>query len=204
MAKSKLPHEMNQGAMVSILLAVVGCGAPHASPEQAVARFFTAQQAHDVERVMELLHQDYVFRDQAGTFSVTRSGVRPMLEWDAGVGWRGEASVVETEADTVRVRLRETNDFLELLGLGPLRTDVAFVVAGGMIREAIAGSGAEMQQTVDAAVAPVLEWARATDPAKLRGLVEDGNIVYDGRSAEGWIRLLREAREAGVIRTDGS
>lgn len=187
-----------------ILLLVVGCGAPHASPERTVARFFTALQAHDVERVMELLHQDYVFRDQAGTFSVSRSGVRPMLEWDAGVGWRGEASVVETEADTVRVRLRETNDLLELLGLGPLRTDVAFVVADGMIREAIAGSGAEMQQTVDAAVAPVLKWVRATNPAKLRGLVEDGNVVYDGRSAKGWIRLLREAREAGVIGTEGS
>lgn len=189
--------------LVILLTTVGGCEKREASPEETVHRFFTAQRTHDVDAAMQLLHEDYRFRDRARTFSVPRSGVRPMLEWDAGVGWRGEAAVVETNSDTVRVRLRETNDFLELLKLGPLQSEVTFVVSDGRIREAIVGSATELQRTVDAAVAPVLEWARETRPAKLRGLIEDGSIVYDGPSAGGWVQLLREAREAGVIRTEG-
>lgn len=184
--------------LVLILIAdTSGCGSER--PAAVVRAFFDAQRAHEVEPVMELLADDFVFRDREATFSVPRSRIRPMLAWDAATRWRGDVSVLETVGDTVRVRVVEDNDFLELTGLGPLTHDVTFVVSDGRIRESIVPSDPELQEAVDEALAPVLAWARETRPDDLDGLLGDAGIIYDGRSARGWVSLLREARRAGVI-----
>lgn len=181
-----------------LLTTLAGCRS--GSPEEVVDRFMEAQNAHDIETVLTLLADDFVFRDRESTFEASRSEVRPLFEWDAATRWQGEASVIRTAGDTVRVRLVETNQFLERLGLGPMSHDVTFVVADGRIREVVASFDSGLQQSVDSAVAPVLEWARETRPARLEGLIgPDGTIVYDGRSASGWLALLRDARRVGVI-----
>lgn len=181
-----------------LLTALAGCRS--VSPEAVVDRFVEAQNAHDLEGVLTLLADDFVFRDHESTFEVSRSDVRPLFEWDVATRWRGEASIVETVGDTVRIRLNETNEFLDRLGLGPMSHDVTFVVVNGRIRQIVASFNPGLQQAVDSAVAPVLEWARETRAEELDGLIgPDGTIVYDGRSATGWLALLRDARRAGVI-----
>lgn len=181
-----------------LLTTLAGCRS--GSPEAVVDRFIEAQNAHDLEGVLTLLAADFVFRDRASTFEVSRSDVRPLFEWDAATRWQGEVSVIRAAGDTVRVRLVETNQFLERLGLGPMSHDVTFVVTDGRIREIVASFDSGLQQSVDSAVAPVLEWARETRPARLEGLIgPDGTIVYDGSSGAGWLALLRDARRAGVI-----
>lgn len=183
-----------------LMLFVSAAGCRSASPEAAVDRFIEAQNAHDLEGVLILLADDFVFRDRESTFEVSRSAVRPLFEWDVATRWQGEASVIRTAGDTVRVHLVETNQFLELLDLGSMSHDVTFVVADGRIREIVASFDRGLQQAVDSAVAPVLAWARETRPVRLEGLIgPDGTIVYDGRSAAGWLALLRAARRAGVL-----
>lgn len=184
--------------MLILLTTLAACRS--GSPEAVVDRFIEAQNAHDLEAVLTLLTDDFVFRDPESTFEVSRSDVRPLFEWDAATRWQGEASIVRTDGDTIRVRLVETNQFLERLGLGPMSHDVTYVVADGRLRQIVASFDPALQQSVDSAVAPVLEWARETRPERLEGLIgPDGTIVYDGRSASGWLALLRDARQAGVI-----
>lgn len=183
--------------MLTTLTSLAGCA--HRGPEAIVEEFVRAQNTHDVERVLSLLDEDFVFRDPGRTFEVSRADVRPLFEWDAATRWRGEAGEIESSGDTVQVELTETNEFLERLGLGPLSHDVTFVVEGERIREIVASFDVALQQAVDAAVEPIVEWARATRPASLEGLVGPDGVVYDGTSASGWLSLLREARRAGII-----
>lgn len=184
--------------MLMLLVSDVGCRS--GSPAAVVGSFVEAQNAHDLKGVLTLLADDFVFRNPESTFEISRTDVRPLFEWDVATRWRGEASVIRAVGDTVRVRLVETNQFLERLGLGPMSHDVTFVVVDGRVREIVASFDSGLQQAVDSAVAPVLEWARETRPARLEGLIDhDGTIVYDGRSAAGWLLLLRDARRAGVI-----
>lgn len=193
----------NMALFLGILGAALGCASSgRRTPSETVLRYFEAMHTQDTKVALELLHEDFTFRDRAGTFAISRSAIRPILEWDAATHSRGEVSILETSGSTVRVHLRETNDFLELLGLGPHEAGVTFVVADGTVREIVVGSGAELQRAVEAAIAPIVDWAQATHPAKLAGLIADGTIVYDGRSASGWVALLAEARRAGVIGTN--
>lgn len=183
--------------MLMTLTGLAGCARD--GTEAVIESFVEAQNAHDVERVLGMLDDDFVFRDREQTFEISLADIRPLFEWDAATHWRGAASDIETSGDTARVRLTETNEFLERLGLGPLSHDVTFVVEGERIREIVASFDAGLQQAVDDAVAPIIEWARATRPASLEGLVGPDGIVYDGTSASGWLSLLREARRAGII-----
>lgn len=185
--------------LLLVLLSVSGCAGR--GPERVVREFLAAMNDHDVERALALMNEDYVFRDEAGTFAVPRNDVRPMLEWDAATRARAEGTIVGVSGDTVRVRFRETNDFLDLLGVGPWTHEAKLVVRDGTLRATVVDAPGDLFARVDRALEPVIDWARRTRPGRLDGLMTEAGLVYDGDTARRWVDLLREARGEGVLGT---
>ncbi len=190
---------MSSMILLLVLLSVSGCG--ERGPERVVREFLAAMNDHDVERALAIMHRDYVFRDEAGTFAIPRDRVRPMLEWDAATRARAEGTIVGVSGDTVRVRFRETNDFLDLLGVGPWTHEAKLVARDGTLRATVVDAPGELMGQVDRALEPVIDWARRTRPERLDGLSTGAGLVYDGDTARRWVGLLREAREEGVLET---
>lgn len=186
-----------------VMLSFVSAGCVRRGPEDVVRRFHAALNDHDVDRAIAWLDDDYAFRDAAGSFAVPREAIRPMLAWDAALHSRSEATILRTWGDTVVVRQRETNDFLELLGVAPWSHEVTYVVEGNRIAVTIVDDAGALHAAVDRALEPVLTWARRTRPERLEGLVTDRGLVYDGDAARLWVGLLREARAAGVLGPGG-
>lgn len=185
--------------IVFLLVAAMALTCSRPAPETTVRRFLAASDSHDVEATLGLLDEDFEFRDRAGTFRVTRDRFRPLLEWDAAVDRRSSATVTAVRGDTVSVSYDETNDFLEMLRIGPVRSQVDIVTRDGSIRAIVLHSDSAFFSRFQTALAPVLKWAGRERPAVLERLLENGSIAYDGERGRLWLELLREAAAAGVI-----
>lgn len=180
-------------------LAVAQASEPSSDPALVVDAFLDAMSRGDLDRAERMLHDRYVFRDEEGTFSVAKDAVRPMLAWDRAT--RARVKIVDSriERDRQIAVLREHNDFLELLGAPPLVHEVTFVVEDGLLAATILGDSGDFMERVEAALEPVVEWARASRPDALEGILGDSGPVYSGDSAERWLALLREAHRARVL-----
>jgi len=195
--------------MIQLLLPTLLATIPPAagSPFELVETFVRRVNEHDVEATLAMLAPDFEFHDADRTFVIRRGGVRPMIEWDAAVRARAEATLLQEDGERVEVRLVERNEFLTALDLGSLSHRVGYVVdapsdrEGGRIRRIVLLEADRVASRTAAALEPVVEWAGQQRPEELAALMVDGSPVYTGESAPGWLRLLAAARAAGVIET---
>jgi hypothetical protein len=64
------------------------------------------------------------------------------------------------------------------------------------VREGVFANVPGESPTLEQALAPVVEWARETDPAALDGIVHGGLPVYRRESATRWLALVERYRAA--------
>lgn len=165
------------------------------SPEAVVRAFLGALEAQDASGALELLDDDFIFRNADGSFEVDRDGIPPMLAWDASARSEIRIEELRTSDDTVRTRLVEHNRFSELLDLEPWVVEAEFVVRDGRIltetvRE-VTGGGPSFTERFRAALGPVHRWAVEERPGEAEAVFEDGRIArYDGPTARRLVRLI--------------
>lgn len=170
------------------------------NPEAVVRAFLQALNAHDVERALALLGDEFTFRDAGGGVAIEREAMPSVLGWDAAAEGRLEVLDLDVAADTVRVRLRERNRFTELLGLEPWDVEATFVVREDRIVDEVAREIAERGQDITGrfqdALEPVRRWAETARPDESRAIFgERGLARYDGPTARGLLELIEAYRE---------
>ena len=155
-------------------------------------RFVEAHRSRDVERMMSLYDDDarIVF---SSDHVLGPPGVRTIYEFDFAVRVRCDYRLLETTPTTVRIGLVERNDFLERVGIEAIdiELELAFEDERVVRHELVAMSfrGA----TLEAAMEPVLAWAREHRSEALAPLMNPGP-VYDGTTAALWLALLDDWR----------
>ncbi len=166
--------------------------------QATVATYFDALSAHDLDRAAARLADDFEMRFEAGGFVMDKPAMLAALGWDVGANGSFAYQFAAGDGETVRARIVERNEFLELIGLEPLEADMTFAVRDGKItRGTYAAAGASADPgAVSAALAPAVAWARAHRPDELEAIYPDGSIRYSRQSAERWVALLKDWRAA--------
>ncbi len=168
---------------------------PETDPETVVRTFLQKLEQGDIDAVMALLHEDFVFRDAESTFRAGREDMPSMLAWDLEAEGRIEIQALEAEGEVVRVRLRETNRFTELLELAPWEVEATFTVREGEIQEEVArervSGGPSFTERFQQELQPVVAWAAEVYPEAADTIFEDGRVRrYDGPTARRLLQLL--------------
>lgn len=168
-------------------------------PEEIVREMLDASEAGDFERVLSFLAPDFAVRSWEGAALLDRAGYRNALAWDLAAGGSKEVESLDVVGDTVTVRVLERNRFTDLMGLGPFRLELRYVVRGELVagqrmRERPEEGRSTGVERFNQAMAPVFTWAADEAPALLARATDDGAIVYDGPAARALLELVLRYR----------
>ncbi len=147
---------------------------------------------HAIEDALARLAPDFGFEFAGAGFTLTKSQTARALEWDFGANSRLDWRVVEESPRAVTVLGSEGNDFLDLIGVGPLDFRSVYTVAAtGLISHQLYEvSWGEV--SIEDGMAPLTAWAAEHEPEELEEIYPGGHMVYSGAMAVRWVRLAQE------------
>jgi len=122
------------------------------------------------------------------------SDIARLADYGVAVNERLVARDFEVVQDTVRCRLEESNDWLQLLGVRHAYYDGRFRVSGGRILGARLALVPESREELTGRLAGFLAWLLVEDPKALEQLLPGGRPLYDSRVVPEFTRLLRQWR----------
>jgi len=165
--------------------------------KDTVELYREAANRHQVEDALSYLAEDFTLRFVGTDFELSKSDVGRALGWDAGASGHITWEKVSSEADSATYEGRETNDFLQLIGIEELRFRSTFQLNGDgkLIRqhyESLPGQ----YPSVEDAMKPAVEWASRHRPSELQEIYPNGRLEYSEEMAQRWVMLLREWRAA--------
>ena len=161
------------------------------SARHAVERYLEAINAHDTDTALGCLAANFELRFSGSDYVMSREAAASAVGWDVGANGRLSWKVVSADENQVTIEGSETNDFLQLIGIGDLKFRSTYGVSpDGMI---------ESQKhevdwgilSLDAAMKPLIAWAAETAPAELEQIFPDGRMVHDAATARRWVTLAR-------------
>ena len=177
------------------ILGALGAGTTLFSDTRAVFESFAqALHRHDIEAALSHVAEDFVLRDPQSSYRGDRESFRVMLGWDVAVDGSTEFHNILVDGDTVHVTAVETSRFIELLGINQGEFRLTFVIRDDLIREEIIGGSTEFMRSVNEALQPVVEWAKAHRPEDLAKIYSDGQLIYTEETGRLWIVLLEKWR----------
>lgn len=164
--------------------------------EDVVDRYLTRTNEHDVPAALDCLADSFELRFAGSEYAMTKDGLADALAWDAGTNGHNEWRVVEVDGPKVTVEGRETNEFLELLGIESLRFRSTFEVDddGRILRQTHAVDWGDV--TLGDALEPLIAWASRNEPDELEEIYPEGRMVYTEEMAGRWVALAHRWREA--------
>lgn len=166
------------------------------APEDAVDRYLTRTNEHDVPGALDCLADSFELRFAGSEYAMTKDSLADALAWDAGAGGHNEWHVVEVDGPRVTVEGRETNEFLELLGIESLHFRSTYVVDddGRIASQTHAVDWGDV--TLEDAMEPLIAWASRNEPEELEAIYPEGRMVYTEEMARRWVALARRWRTA--------
>lgn len=164
-------------------------------PADVVEQYLTHVSAHQIDLAMACLSDAFHLEFAGSDFKMSKDGARQALEWDVGTNGQLSWTTTEAAADHVQVVGYESNDFLQLLGIGNLnfraRFDVDDDVIVRQVHEVDWGG-----KSVEEALKPVVSWAAANEPDELAAIYPEGRLAYTRESGQRWVAMLRRWRAA--------
>jgi hypothetical protein len=126
-----------------------------------------------------------------------KQALRHGAEWDSIVNTHLSFSDIKIIGDSVICKCTEENDLSKLLGIGNGFYDpVIFVFKDGLIRYMKFEKTSESQNAYNAAFGSLIKWASREKSSRLKELMPEGKFMINAESANGWLVLAQEWREA--------
>jgi len=167
-----------------------------AAGKDTVELYREAVNRHEVEEALSYLAEDFTLRFVGTDFEMSKSDARRALGWDAGANGHIEWEKVTGNAEHLTYEGKETNDFLQLIGIEELRFKTTFELDGdGQIREQLYELHLG-QASPEEAMKPAVDWALRHRPSELHEIYPDGRLEYSEEMARRWVKLLREWKAA--------
>ena len=127
-----------------------------------------------------------------GVGFVGRDDIGRLAEYGMAVHERLKVRDIEVSQDTVRCRLRESNDWLGLLGVRRATYNGWFWVSEGRILGARLELTPESRDELAGKLAEFLSWLLVENPKALNRLLPGGRPTYDSRIVPELIVRLRQ------------
>lgn len=117
--------------LCTFVLMVLSC-APDLS--ERIRQYVTAYNSHDVEKIMSFYTHDIRFENVGVWVKTGKQEVRKITEWDVATHIVMRVANVSVQGDTVTFLLFETNDWLQLAGIGEVLYEPTQGLCSGMAR----------------------------------------------------------------------
>lgn len=180
--------------VVSLMIMFLSCAPDLAARVNAYAQ---AYNSHDVEKIMSFYSDDIRFEAVGFFVKEGKEDVQNLTEYDAAVNIHMTISNIKVRGDTATFTLIESNDWFRLAGIEELIYEPNRVVfQDGLIKEIRAEITPESAKTVGKAWQTIMQWASRERSEALAELMPGGKFMYTAESAQKWLKLLKDWREA--------
>lgn len=165
--------------------------------EHTVRRYLDHANAHDVSGALACLDDAFELEFAGSGHVMPKGAVGAALGWDAGVQGRMDWEVVGADGPHVTITGQESNAFLSLLGIErlPFRSTFEVTENGSIRRQVHEVDWGDV--SLDAAMQPLVEWARSHAPDELAEIYPEGRMHYTREAGARWVALAQRWRQAG-------
>ncbi len=147
---------------------------------------------HAIQDALACLAPEFKLEFAGAGFTMEKGQAATALEWDVGANGRLDWQLVDESLDTVTIRGSEGNDFLDLIGVGPLGFRSVFTISPtGLISHQLHEvSWGEL--SLSDAMVPLTMWASEHESEELAEIYPGGKMSYSGPMAVRWVRLAEK------------
>jgi limonene-1,2-epoxide hydrolase len=195
---------MKHGKIISYilfpLLFIPGCSTTP-SPEQVVRNYVEAQKNHQIDLSLEYFDEETAFMLPGGITSLTgMENIRQMAQYDSVMNTQLHIESLRVDGNLVTCRIFETNRWLDLAGLPPLRYDsTLFYVVGGKIRKIVAFPADSSVRALSQSTDTFIRWLAQTHPKEATELLSGGGFSFNAANADILLKFLAEWRDSTAI-----
>jgi ketosteroid isomerase-like protein len=196
MKKSGFPEF---GFMLILLFNIV-LNCAQKSPEQLVQNFEGIYNSHDVEKIMSLYSNDAVF-EVAGMFKFSdREKIRGAAQYDSALSLTMTISHIEVRGDTAFFKLKENNDWLDVMGIAAAYYDPAFIVFNNNKIQHLKAIGTqETMKAFQDALAGFMPWVNENRSEKFAEIAPGGKLIFTVESAVKFLDMAKEYKQFSKI-----
>jgi hypothetical protein len=179
-------------SVLSLLLVILALTSCSTDNRQVVEEYLLACNAHNVDRVVSLITDDFIFAVAGGLDIKGVDQNRGVTQYDSVMNVELTMRDISAVGDTVGCTVIETNDWLTVSGMDSAVYAVKFVLRDGLIAAILATPSPETKAGFGAVVRPMMQWASVNRPEEVSALMPDGVFVYNAETAGPALALLRE------------
>jgi len=162
-----------------------------------VEEFLGAANRHDIAAALDLLADDFVFRDDESGDGTDKAWMEELFGWDKEIDAQASYNKLTVDEDgTVFGEFAETNLLYAELGMKETRCALRFRVEAGKIVEQAIEQAIGDGPTFEDSLEPFLIWADENAPEELDDIQPEGQISFTAEMARKWLALIRKWKAA--------
>jgi limonene-1,2-epoxide hydrolase len=165
-------------------------------PREILEAYMLAYNSHDAEAIRALYAEDATV-DMPGFLSIGgEEEILALMDYDLALNIQLLITGMREVEDTVTCTLTEMNDWLRAAGIGEARYSATFRFEGGRVKSIRAEAQPESARSILSVLEAFAGWAGEERPEEFRELIPEGKFDYNRDTAEKFVALLKEWREA--------
>ncbi len=162
-----------------------------------VKEFEDALNRHDIQEILTYYDRDVTIVMGGVSQNVDREQMQPLAEWDKVVDSYVRFDIREVSGDTVKCTKTETNEWYRLFGIDSVYFETwDFIIEEGKITKMMTRLTMRSQAQMGMAMGNFMKWLRQDNPELVEELIPKGQPQFGAESAQRWMDLLRQWREA--------
>ena len=171
---------------------------PACSPDtvQLAQQYPIIYNTHNVKDIVRLYSDDAIF-EIAGQFTLKgKDQLRDITKYDSVLNIKMHVFNLRSTGDTVWYDLSETNDWLQVSGIGDAHYTGYFIFENGLIKKLGASAKPETQQAFGEVLSALMAWANENSASVLSEMMPEGKFIYNAVNAEKNLKLMRSWKES--------
>jgi hypothetical protein len=170
------------------------------SPEKIVKAYKDALNSHDVDSLLRFYSDDIVFNIPALMMNLSgKDDLRGVAEYDSVLKTNMEISNITVNNDTILCSIRETNDWMNTVGISSaFYPNSMFVVRGNKIVYIEADLADSSLNNFQDVFNSFLPWAKQTNSHALDSLMPEGKFQFNAKNGIIYLELLKEWRKSTI------
>jgi len=175
---------------VFIFLIILSCSKQ--SPVELAKNYEMVYNSHDVEKIMSLYAEDIIFKLD-DKYIIDREDLCNMASYDSALNVRLEYRDMQTVGDSAVFDVYETNDWLQISGVGEYHYDKCVMTfEDSLVTMIEAKSSKKTLAEVGKVFRALGEWLPDSLSFEMNDLLQSG---FSAKSAERWKKILRQWRD---------